>query len=944
MANQQESAEEIFGAALDLPPEQRPAYLAAACRGSVELRHMVEALLLDHERLGNFLTDSPLPPPLPPTPSQDTITLLTPGRKLGRYTILAPLGSGGMGAVYQARDERLERVVAIKILSPDLFHGEASRDRFRKEALALARLSHANIAAVYDVGEENGVDYIVMECIAGETLAAKLKLGPLPIPDAVSIAQQVAGALEEAHASGVIHRDLKPANIMVTAKGNVKVLDFGIAKLAALETPNATMTGGAGTIIGTPLYMSPEQVQGKKVDTRTDLWSLGVVLYESLTGRAPFHRESSFAIMHAIVEQTPAPVSQLRPEVQPAVDHIVTRLLQKDPGSRYQSAKEVARDSSTALTTNAPTSKPTPSPLINRRTFLWTAGATAAAGTGIWIARSHHGRSSSPAMHITVQLLSGTVASDAETGQRLGPPSIAPDGSAMVVSLRTHEGTYLFLRHLNSELMTRMDGTLGAGNPFWSPDSQHIGFFAGAKLKRMPAVGGSPIVLCDAAENRGGAWSSRGIILFAPNLHALFKVPENGGTPEPATQLHADATENSHRFPVFLPDGNHFLYFARTDDLDKRGIFLESLDGKQTRRRVLVADGQFALGLDPDAGQHYLFTQQTGKIVAQTFNVDSGVVSGSPHIMLDRAGQVTVSDTGVLVVRTQGIVRTTLTWRDRAGRQLSVLGEPDDYYQLALSHSGRFAAVVRHDSLNGIFKIWIASLPDGRLEPFSDLQHATAIVWSHDGSTLYTQDARTGKLFRSQLEPRGPEQSLQTLPDGNYLRDVSPLGGDLLVERSQDNAHATLAWSHPDPLQWHPLDASGPMGMDPTLSPDGKLLAFASDKSGKQEIYIMDFPNGTDTRRISTNGGYQPHWRNDGKELFYIAADEYLMAAELTPKDITHNADPKPLFRTNLRGFTTHPLYDASPDGQRFLLIERDEASGESTVEMILNWPSLLPQ
>ena len=353
MANHEQSAEEIFGAALDLPPEQRSAYLVRACRGSSDLRNLVEELLIDYQRMGSSIEDPLLARNGARSPSQ-TVSgqILTAGHTLGRYTVIEPIGSGGMGAVYRARDEKLERVVAIKIVSPGLVTGDEVRRRFRKEALALAKLSHPHIAAVYDVGEQDGVDYLVMECVPGQTLAATLKNGPLPIEGATSIVLEIAGALEEAHEQGVIHRDLKPANVMITPKGHAKVLDFGIAKLFAPLTPDATASIETG-LIGTPLYMSPEQAKGNAVDARTDLWSLGVIYYELLAGRTPFQGDGNIAVLHAILENRPASLREFRPDAPQLANKIICRSLEKDPAARYQSASEVVRETSDLLNRTA---------------------------------------------------------------------------------------------------------------------------------------------------------------------------------------------------------------------------------------------------------------------------------------------------------------------------------------------------------------------------------------------------------------------------------------------------------------------------------------------------------------------------------------------------------------------------------------------------------------
>jgi WD40 repeat protein len=579
---------------------------------------------------------------------------------------------------------------------------------------------------------------------------------------------------------------------------------------------------------------------------------------------------------------------------------------------------------------------------VSRRTFLWTAGAGAGvvAAGGIWLVQSFRRRPLPPAVHVMVQLLAGASAADA--AQRLGSPAIAPDGSAFVVSLSTPDGTYLFHRLLNSEKMTRMEGTLNAAAPFWSPDSQNIGFFVAAQLKRMPAAGGSPIVLCNAPEQRGATWGSHGVILFGINGQPLFKVAETGGTPVAVTSLDLAAGENSHRFPVFLPDGNSFLYFARTDNLDKRGIYVESLDRKRLRRRVLVADGQFVLGRVPDLEEYFLLTQQTDKVVAQSFDIDRGEVSGAPHTLLDHAGQISVSDTGVLVVRTDEVAQCRIQWLDRAGHLVATLDKPDDWWQLTLSPDGRLAAIVRHDSLSGQQKIWLASVPDGTLEPFSDSTHAGSLAWSHDGSTLFYTDYREKKILRRAVQPRGPEEIVLETTTPTFVRAVSLDGRRLVAEITSDDLHADLVWTQIDQKQWHTL-ASGLHGLMPSFSPDGKWLAFSSNRTGREEIYLMDFPGNTVLLRISTNGGVCPRWRRDGKELFYTEGNQ-MMAVDMTVGDKPHAGTPKLLFQVNLRGNTKNPIYDVAADGQHFLVIAAPDKSVESSIEMILNWPSLLPQ
>ena len=358
-------------------------------------------------------------------------------------------------------------------------------------------------------------------------------------------------------------------------------------------------------------------------------------------------------------------------------------------------------------------------------------------------------------------------AAAADPGRLLGPAVVAPDGSAIIISLKTTEGTFLFIRRLDSNQLTRMEGTDDGSSPFWSPDSQHVAFFANSKLKRLPVVGGSATVLCDAPAGRGGSWGRDGVIIFGINMQALFQIRDSSTEAKPLTQLDKAAGENSHRSPVFLPDGNRFLYFSRTDDLEKRGIYLESLDHKQPRRRILIADGQFALGRDPESKTYYLLSQQGDKIAAQNFDLDRGELTGTSRILLDRAGTISVSDTGVLVIRTDVYQTLRLLWLDRTGHELGTLGTPNDYWSVNLSPDDRFALPVKHDSLSGQFKLWIASLSDGLLEPFSDSIHPSAPIWSRDSNTVYYTDFRQQKLIRRTVSPRGPEEVVMQMDPTN---------------------------------------------------------------------------------------------------------------------------------------------------------------------------------
>ncbi len=591
---------------------------------------------------------------------------------------------------------------------------------------------------------------------------------------------------------------------------------------------------------------------------------------------------------------------------------------------------------------------------VSRRTFVWSAAAVAAlVGGGVWLGRSR-GRATPPkAVNVVIPLPEGET--NADSLRVIGPVSVAPDGRSIAIPLTTGDMSHLYLRRLDSNRLVQLEGAENSSGPFWSPDSQHIAFAAdGAKLKRIPAVGGSAVVLCEAVDARGGSWSRNGDILFGTAYQSVFHVSDSGGKATPVTQVDEAGGESSHWFPLFLPDGNRFLYFVMADDLEKRGVYLESLDHRQPKRRVVVADGFcFALALDPEKKIYYLLSQQTGKIAAQIFDVDRGELSGPPRILLERPGMLSVSNTGVLVIRKFGQDLSRLVWRDRTGREVGVLGTPADYESVNLSPDDRFATITKLNPGSVQTKIWIASLPDGLMEPLSDSNRVTNPTWSVDSGTVYYTDNRRGMLLRRRVSPRGAEEVVMEMGGvarRTHIDDISPDGRYAVAELIADWAHAEAVWTELKDAsksgpQWHSMDAHGKEGMLPSFSPDGRWLAFSSNATGVSEIYVMDFPGGSQRVRVSTDGGSKPRWRRDGKELFYLAADGSMMAAKTSVANGRMIAEPTRLFDANLKIHTNYDAnYAVTSDGQRFLGIARESPSRDVDIQMVLNWPSLLQQ
>jgi eukaryotic-like serine/threonine-protein kinase len=854
-----------------------------------------------------------------------------------------------MGEVYRARDTRLDRTVAIKVLPPELASDAQFRERFDREAHAIAALNHPHICTLYDVGHQDGTDYLVLEYLEGETLADRLQKGALPLASALTYAIEIAGALDKAHRQGITHRDLKPGNIMLTTSG-MKLLDFGLAKLAAprpaigavsaLPTQQQALTA-QGTILGTLHYMAPEQLEGKDADARTDIFALGGVLYEMVTGKKAFEGKSHASLIGAILKDEPPPISQVQPLAPPLLDRVVKKCLAKDPDDRWQTARDLTGELKWIAETPSPVALATPAARReSRERIAWTllvmAGVTIVA---LSIPAMLHLRER-PVAHPEVRLELTTPA----TRQPLHF-AISPDGRRLVFVASGDGGQRLWQRPLDAVTALPLEGTEGAEYPFWSPDSRAIGFFSAGKLKRLDITGGAPQIMADAPNGRGGAWNRDGTILFAPtNASELLRVSASGGEPLPVTKL--DPRQGSHRFPQFLPDGRRFLFFAQGNP-EGQGIYLGSLDGTDTTRLTSAeVAGAYA---EPGA---LVFLQQNA-LVVRSLDVAAGMLTGDPVTVADRVsydaafnmGGFSVSAMGRLAYRAGGSERRQLTWFDRTGKRVGAAGEPDTngIENPALSPDDRRIAVARTVQSNQ--DIWVIDVLRGGATRFTfDPAVEPYGVWSPDGTRIAFQSNRNGNrdLFLKSSSGAGAEELAFASPFTKIPTDWSFDGRFLLYQHGDpktgwDLAALPMAGDRkPIVVVSAPFEERGGQ-----FSPDGRWVAYQSNESGRFEIYVQPFPGPGGKWPVSTAGGTDPRWRKDGKELFYLAPGAKLMAVPVRASDSTFDAgSPAVLFqaRTVVGGYANlSPQYAVSRDG-RFLFNAPDDTSTTAPITMVLNW------
>jgi len=894
---------------------------------------------------------------------------LTSGTKLGPYEIQSPLGAGGMGEVYRAVDKRLDRTVAIKVLPAHLSSDPELKQRLEREAKTISSLQHVNICTLYDIGTQGDTDFLVMEYLEGQTLADRLQKGPLPIDQLLKIATEIAQALEKAHQRGIIHRDLKPANIMLTQAG-AKLMDFGLAKpklpnasqALGMFTPStptmnlASLTSAAspltqkGSIVGTFQYMAPEVLQGADSDARSDVFSLGCVLYEMVTGRRAFEGKTQLSVMSAILEKDPEPIATVQPTLPAALDYTVRSCLEKNPDERIQTAHDVKLQLAWVATSSSQTGAPA-LPSSKPRPTLWLAAIAvlALAVIALTVALMW----SAPARRVLRVNLLPPEGTRFETLYRNGAPALSPDGTHLAFIAQKDGRNSLWLRSFDRLDATPVRGTDDAFFPFWSPDGTAVAFFMQGKLWRTDVNGGSPAPICDAPEARGGSWGGGNVIVFAPSFGGpLFQVSAAGGKPKAVTGVSVVSSTISDRWPSFLPDGKHFLFLHSPygNAADQNEVHLGSLDGGNQ----LVLRGKF-YGAQYAAGR--LLAVRDGSLLAWKFDASSGKASGDPVPVVDKVASDEITALSVVSVSAQGMLLYQSgagsngdrhVWMDATGKELSQLSEPTVYGPTRISPDGsRIATPVIGQFGNS--SLWIWDLAGGTRSLASAAnEYVDATVWSADGRTLYfdifNPDLRT-ELRTVAADGSQPERTL-IKSDRNLLPvDVTSDGKWLLYEEAKVGA-LTDAELKAFPLVpgLQPLTVLEPVadGSNARLRPaSNDWLAYQSNQSGRAQVYLTRFPHPGAKYQVSKDGGVQPVWSKDGKTLYYLDQYRKLTAVDIqTSGEAVQIGAAKPLFTVGIRHSISTDAYDVARDG-RFLVVD---SITESTAPLVLvtNWDAEL--
>jgi Tol biopolymer transport system component len=882
---------------------------------------------------------------------------LQPGLRLGPYEILSPLGAGGMGEVYRARDTRLDRTVAIKVLPASLSDDGERRERFEREARAVSALNHPNICTLHDIGHQDGVDFLVMELVDGESLEDRLTKGPLPLAEVLRLGTEIADALSRAHRQGIVHRDLKPANVMLTKTG-AKLLDFGLARVDAPPGPSASVSflptqhqkalTQAGTVLGTFQYMSPEQLEGRDADARTDIFAFGALLYEAVTGHKAFESKSQASLISAIMAGTPPPMSSVQPTIPPALERVIHKCLAKDPDDRWQTAQDLAAELKWIAAGGSQVGMPTPVVVRrpSRERIAWIAAGVFAVLSAVLLARA--------LMPHEVALEPIRFSFPPPKDVVLEWPRISPDGRTIAfVGVDQQGKRWIWVRAIGSFDAMRLEGTDGVARPFWSPDSRYLAFFAHNQLKKVAAAGGPSQLICDCPGGSDGSWG-RGVILFDANAtDPIRRVPDGGGAATVAVKPDAARKIVGSAWPYFLPDGRHFLFIA----IDAKGP-TQVMVGATDSDTLTVLDAAQSR-VEYAAGHLFYVSQQT--LMARPFSPRTLAFTGEAFPVTDRMAvqgtslaDFSTSQSGDLAYATEALERRSrLTWFDRSGKEIGTVGEPALYRgDIALAPDEAHAAVgigTTGPKSGTDDSIWTIDLKRGvasRLTFGGDLQAFP--LWSPDSLRIaYAASGKGGVLTRvvqRLASGVGEEQAIGDIKEGVIVP----------TDWSSDGKVVLLSWATTGNVDLMTVPADGhaaPSGLltarpavrevNGRFSPDNRWFAYQSNESGRFEVYVQSYPPSGGKWQISTAGGGVPNWRGDGKELFYTSQDDTFFATPITVTGAGLEVGlPTKLFQHRLAGHDgrNRNSWVSTRDGQRFLLNTPTDDGTSRGIQVVLNW------